>query len=126
MKGIRRAICALVLLTLGMPLAPAQATVIEDLMKHHPVVALVNGRNTQTQTNMPSTLGMESGTSAVAGTLPDARQPAVSPEDMTVEIVPLRVPELPTQVVFVIYLVGALVFYTLLILIAQPGPPEYS
>jgi len=28
-------------------------------------------------------------------------------------------------VAFALYLVGALVFYTLLVLIAQPGPAEY-
>ncbi|GIV21412.1 MAG: hypothetical protein KatS3mg023_3163 [Armatimonadota bacterium] len=126
---MRRAIglvSVIVLLAVLGAVLPARAVVIEDVLKNHPLVALVNSWNTPAETNPSVTLSQAGDTSEGLNALPAANSPVVSPDDMTVEIVPIRLPKLPVQVVFALYLIGALVFYTLLVLIAQPGPAEYS
>ncbi|MCL6474289.1 MAG: hypothetical protein K6U75_04440 [Firmicutes bacterium] len=104
---------------------PARAVVIEDIVKNHPIVAWLNGWNSSAGTAAPGSLSNVGDTSAEPQGLPAANSPAVSRDNMTVEIVPIRLPTLPAHVAFALYLVGALVFYTLLVLIAQPGPAEY-
>jgi len=99
---------------------PAQAIVIEEVVKHHPLVVFVNSLNSA------AILSTGESSDSAFGTPLEVTSPAVAPDDMTVEVVPLRLPELPAQVVFSLYLLGALVFYTLLVLIAQPGLPEHS
>ncbi len=103
---------------------PARAVVIEDIVKNHPLVTLLSSWNTPAETTPSGTLS-NAGTSAGVEGLPATNSPAVSRDNMTVEIVPIRLPRLPAQVAFALYLVGAVVFYTLLVLIAQPGPAEY-
>lgn len=113
----------LVVLAVGWLLAsPAKAIVIEDLLAQHPLVTLLNSWDASGQ-------AMRSNASVTATDparlMSEETGAVVSPDNMTVEVVPLRLPDLPTYAVFVIYLIGALVFYTLLVLVAQPGPAEY-
>jgi hypothetical protein len=104
---------------------PARAVVIEDVLKNHPLIALVNSWNTPAETTPFVTLSQAGDTSEGLNALPAVNSPVVSPDDMTVEVVPIHLPKLPAQVAFALYLVGALVFYTLLVLVAQPSPAEY-
>jgi len=104
---------------------PARAVVIEDVLKNHPLIALVNSWNTPAETTPSVTLSQAGDTSEGLNALPAVNSPVVSPDDMTVEVVPIHLPKLPAQVAFALYLVGALVFYTLLVLVAQPSPAEY-
>ncbi len=109
--------------------APAHAIVIENVLSHHPLVAFVNtwASPSDNAVSAPpaSVATIVDPASQDAGNLPVPPSPSVSKDNMTVEIVPISVPKLPTYVVFAIYLVGAMVFYTMLVLIAQPGPSEY-
>ena len=104
---------------------PARAAVIEDIVKNHPIVALVNSWNSSAETTPSVTPSNAGGADVGVEGLSATNSPAISPDNMTVEIVPVRLPTLPAHVAFALYLVGALVFYTLLVLIAQPGPAEY-
>jgi hypothetical protein len=104
---------------------PARAAVIEDIVKNHPIVALVNSWNSSAETTSSVTPSNAGGADVGVEGLSATNSPAISPDNMTVEIVPVRLPTLPAHVAFALYLVGALVFYTLLVLIAQPGPAEY-
>jgi hypothetical protein len=104
---------------------PARAAVIEDIVKNHPIVALVNSWNSSAETTPSVTRSNAGGADVGVEGLSATNSPAISPDNMTVEIVPVRLPTLPAHVAFALYLVGALVFYTLLVLIAQPGPAEY-
>jgi hypothetical protein len=104
---------------------PARAAVIEDIVKNHPIVALVNSWNSSAETTPSVTSSNAGGADVGVEGLSATNSPAISPDNMTVEIVPVRLPTLPAHVAFALYLVGALVFYTLLVLIAQPGPAEY-
>lgn len=104
---------------------PARAVVIEDVVKNHPLIAFLNSWSTPAEATPSGTFSQAGDISEGLGALSTATSPVVSPDDMTVEIVPIRLPKLPAQVVFALYLIGALVFYTLLVLIAQPGPAEY-
>lgn len=101
---------------------PAKAIVIEDLFAQHPLIALVNSWDEPGQTTRSNALVT---VAAPTQLMSEGTGTVVSPDNLTVEIVPIRLPDLPSYVVFVIYLVGALVFYTLLVLMAQPGPIEY-
>lgn len=125
MRGKSGAVWAIVLLATLSVALPARAVVIEDVVKSHPLIALVNSWNTSAETTSPVNLGSASALSDAPSALPAATGAAVASDEMTVEIVPIRLPRLPSQVVFALYLIGAFVFYTLLVLIAQPGPAEY-
>ncbi|MDW8291358.1 MAG: hypothetical protein RMM06_11605 [Armatimonadota bacterium] len=131
MRGTVGAIRATLLLAATLFLAvPVRAIVIEDVVKHHPLVALVNSWSVSVPTPAPDAEATLNATDSSlpegAAELPVPAGTNVSPDNFTVEVVPLRLPDLPTSVVFVFYLLGALVFYTLLVLVAQPGPAEYS
>lgn len=104
---------------------PVRAAVIEDIVKNYPIVALVNSWNSSAETAPSVTRSNAGGADVAVEGLSATNSPAISPDNMTVEIVPVRLPTLPAHVAFALYLVGALVFYTLLVLIAQPGPAEY-
>ena len=104
---------------------PARAVVIEDIVKNHPLVTWLSSWNSPAETAPSGTLSNAGDASAGLEGLPAANRSAVSRDNMTVEIVPIRLPTLPAHVAFALYLVGALVFYTMLVLIAQPGPSEY-
>lgn len=101
---------------------PAKAIVIENLVAQRPFIALVNSWDAPLQATGTEPARLLSGDT---NGLPAQTGIVVSPDNMTVEIVPVRLPELPSYAVFAVYLVGALVFYTLLVLVAQPGPAEY-
>lgn len=123
MWGKTGAVAAIVLLVMCVVTLPARAIVVEDVVAQHPLVAFwsnwsLSAGNTDTATprDTPSSLSTD------ASTMPAQVERT---DNMTVEIVPLRLPQLPSYVVFAIYLIGALVFYTLLVLVAQPGPAEY-
>lgn len=122
MWGRISAIGLVVLAATWLPALPAKAIVIEDLLAQHPLVTLLNSWDASGQ-------AMRSNASVTATDparlMSEETGAVVSPDNMTVEVVPLRLPDLPTYAVFVIYLIGALVFYTLLVLVAQPGPAEY-
>jgi hypothetical protein len=104
---------------------PGRAAVIEDIVKNHPLFTLLNSWHTPAETIPSATLSNAEGAAVGVEGLSATHSPAVSPDNMTVEIVPIRLPTLPAHVAFALYLVGALIFYTLLVLIAQPGPAEY-
>lgn len=129
MKGKVRATWAVILVATLIVAMPASAVVIEDIVTHHPLVAFVSswGASEDTShTNLSVSPNDDNGPlSPELRDLPSATGVATSTDNITVEIVPLRFPKLPASVVFAFYLVGALVFYTLLVLIAQPGPSEY-
>lgn len=129
MKGKVGTTWAVILLATLVIVLPARAIVIEDLVAHYPLVAFVSGWGAsadESRTNPPEVLSEDNSLlSPGLRELSAATQTTVSPDDMTVEIVPIRFPRLPASVVFGLYLVGALVFYTLLILVAQPSPSEY-
>lgn len=125
MRGKIGTVWVIALLATLSVVLPARAVVIEDVVKSHPLIALVNSWNASSETTPSSTLSSPGALSDEPGSLPAVMSPTVSPDDMTVEIVPIRLPKLPPQVVFALYLIGAFVFYTLLVLIAQPGPAEY-
>lgn len=129
MRGKIGAIVLIALVVTWLLALPAKAIVIEDLLAQYPLIALVNSWEADGQsigTNASST-GAElarlisEDTSAV----PVQMGVVVSPDNLTVEIAPIHLPALPAHAVFAIYLLGALVFYTLLVLMAQPGPAEY-
>lgn len=124
MKKIE-AVGVIVLLAMLGVVLPARAVVIEDVVKNHPLIAIVSSWSAPVETTPSGAIGNPASTSDGLGSLPAANRPAVSPDDVTVEIVPIHLPKLPPQVVFALYLIGAFVFYTLLVLIAQPGPAEY-
>lgn len=124
------AIAFLVLLVTITSALPARAVVVGDLLTHHPLVALwsnsgwgahaekISTRTSATVNDPASLLSPE------AQNVPMPTDISVSPDNMTVEIVPIRL-HVPTYVVFAVYLVGAILFYTLLVLVASPGPVEY-
>lgn len=120
------AVIALVVCAIALP---ARAIVIEDVVTQHPLIALVHNWSVSAQETPVSTSPGVSEPSSLllpnTHNLPAQSDVTVSPDNITVEIVPIRLPDLPTYAVFVIYLVGAMVFYTLLVLVAQPGPAEY-
>ncbi len=108
---------------------PARAIVIEDVLSHHPLVAFVgtwtsSSNSTAGAPSVPAGVVAPPSESALDN-LPMPASPSVSQDNMTVEVVPISLPKLPGYVVFAIYLVGAMVFYTMLVLVAQPGPSEY-
>lgn len=120
MRGGFKATLGLLMWLLLLVSSPASAVVIEDIVANHPLVSLVN-----------------SWSQPLAGEVSVSQSPAqtvavppsdvsVAPDNMTVEVLPVRLPSIPPAVVFLIYLVGALVFYTLLVLVAQPSPMEYQ
>ncbi len=129
MRGKVGALWAVILLGTLVLALPARAIVIEDLVTHHPLVAFVSSWGAsadESRTNPPTTAsGDDSLLSPELRNLPVATGTAVSTDNTTVEVVPIRFPRLPASVVFALYLAGALVFYTLLILVAQPSPAEY-
>lgn len=106
---------------------PARAIVIEDALSHHPLVAFVSAwtSNEKTETPLPTSINeMMNPLSSTVSNLPTPDVSPVSSDDMTVEILPITLPRLPSYMVFVVYLAGAMLFYTLLVLVAQPGPAE--
>jgi len=123
MRGTLGAIAAAALVAALLLTTRAQAITIEDVVKHHPFIVFANSWNLSGQAvqSAPTNLPSEGSPS-----LPMPAGAPVSPDDMTVEVVPVRLPDLPASVVFALYLLGALVFYTLLVLVAQPSPAEYS
>lgn len=129
MRGLTGAVWAVILLAMLVVALPARAIVIEDLVAHHPLVAFVSswGASEDTShTNLSVSPNEDNSLlSPELRDLPSATGVTTSTDNMTVEIMPIRLPKLPASVVFAFYLVGALVFYTLLVLIAQPGPSEY-
>ena len=129
MRGLTGALWAVILLATLVLALPARAIVIEDLVAHHPLVAFVSSWGAPTnesRTDSSVALNTDSGLlSPELRDLPAATETAVSVDNMTVDVVPIRFPKLPASVIFALYLVGALVFYTLLILVAQPSPTEY-
>ncbi|MCS6829521.1 MAG: hypothetical protein RMM08_02650 [Armatimonadota bacterium] len=128
MKGKIGAIWTVILLATFITALPAHAVVIEEVVKHHPLVAFLNSWSSpvnDSHANPPVTPKEDNSL-----LLPQFRDLSttstmVSTDNVTVEVVPIHVPKLPAAVVFAFYLVGALVFYTLLVLVAQPGPSEY-
>lgn len=130
MRGTFGAMGAVVLLVTLLCAMPARAIVIEEVVKHHPLVVFMGEWRGAVQAPTPdakTTLSPSDNslpTGAAGWLMPTGA--TVSPDNMTVEVVPLRIPDLPGSVVFVLYLLGALVFYTLLVLVAQPSPAEYS
>lgn len=130
MRGKNGVTWVVMLLATLMVTLPARAIVIEDLVMHHPLVALVSSREAPAEgarASTPPVPPTESGSLFSLGThnLPTPADATVSPDNMTVEVIPIHLPKLPSYMVFGLYLVGATVFYTLLVLIAQPGPAEY-
>lgn len=129
MRGLTGALWAVILLATLVLALPVRAIVIEDFMAHHPLVAFVSSWGASTdepRTDSTVVRNTDSGLlSPELRDLPVATDAAVSTDNMTVEVVPIRFPRLPASVVFGLYLAGALVFYTLLILVAQPSPAEY-
>ncbi|MEJ5252783.1 MAG: hypothetical protein HPY54_16180 [Chthonomonadetes bacterium] len=123
MWGKTGAVATIVLMALCMVASPARAIVVEDVMAQHPLVAFwSNWSLSAGNIDSPALRDMPSSLSTDASAMPAQVERT---DNMTVEIVPLRLPELPSYVAFAIYLIGALVFYTLLVLVAQPGPAEY-
>lgn len=128
MKGKIGAIGAVVLLAALITAMPAHAIVIEDVVTHHPLVAFVSSwgsDSNQLRANAPAPLKEDNSLLPPELHNLTAANTNVAPDNMTVEVVPIHLPKLPASVVFMLYLVGAMVFYTLLVLIAQPGPAEY-
>lgn len=127
MRGKVGAIWAVMLLATLVVALPARAVVIEDLVTHHPLVAFVSSWGFSASESRVNPLATPNENSNLLS--PEIRNlPAatdVEPDDMTVEVVPIRLPKLPPSVVFALYLVGAFVFYTMLVLVAQPSPSEY-
>lgn len=107
---------------------PARAIVIEDALSHHPLVAFVSAwasSNEKTEAPLPTSINeMMNPLSSTVSNLPTPDVSPVSSDDMTVEILPITLPKLPSYMVFVVYLAGAMLFYTMLVLVAQPGPAE--
>lgn len=129
MRGSTGTMWIVILLAMLVIALPARAIVIEDVVAHHPLVALVSSWGASTdESRTDSTVALNTDSSLLSPELrdlPAATETAVSVDNMTVDVVPIRFPKLPASVVFTLYLIGALVFYTLLILVAQPGPSEY-
>lgn len=120
MRGVFKAALGLLTWLLLLFPSPASAVVIEDIVANHPLVSLVNSWS---QPLSGESLVSQPPAQTAGVTTNDV---TVAPDNMTVEVLPVRLPSIPPAVVFLIYLVGALVFYTLLVLVAQPSPMEYQ
>lgn len=129
MRGKIGAIGLIALVVTWLLALPVKAIVVEDLLAQYPPVALLNSWDGSGQAMRSNALVTATDPARLMSEetsgLPVQTGTVVRPDDLTVEIVPIRLPDLPTYAVFAIYLVGALVFYTLLVLVAQPGPMEY-